>query len=77
MDGDGHWIFHTLIDSKLKCVTIKADRANVRKGPGTNYDIWFSVEHYTSFKKIGAEGKWVKVEYQGEVMWIYDTLTWP
>ena len=77
VDGDEHWIFKNLVDSKLQCVTIKAERANVRKGPGTNYEMWFTVEKYTSFKKIGAEGKWVKVEYEGEVMWIFNTLTWP
>ena len=77
VDGDKHWIFHTLVDPKIRCVTIKAERANIRKGPGTKYEKWFTVERYTSFKKIGEKGKWIKVEYEGEVMWVFNNLVWP
>lgn len=77
VDGDEHWVFRTLVDSGSKCVTVKAERANIRKGPGTNYDSWFTVEKYTSFKKTGQEGQWVKVEYEGETMWVFANLVWP
>ncbi len=77
VDGDEHWIFRNLVTSSYKCLTVKSERANIRKGPGTNFDTWFTVEKYTSFKRIGAEGKWIKVEYEGETMWIYNTLVWP
>lgn len=77
VDGDLHWIYHTLVDGDASCVTVTAERANVRKGPGTNFDKWFTVERYTSFEKIGEEGDWVKLEYEGEVMYIYHTLVWP
>ncbi len=77
VDGDRHWIFHTLVNSQIECVIIKAERANVHKGPGTDYAKWFTVERYTTFKKIGEEGMWIKVEYEGKVMWILSNLVWP
>jgi len=77
VDGDEHWVYRTLVDSSFKCVTVKAERANVRKGPGTNFDTWFVVEKYTSFKKVGTEGPWIKVEYEGETMWLFANLAWP
>ena len=77
VDGDEHWVYRTLVDTGFQCVTVKAERANIRKGPGTNFDSWFTVEKYTSFKKTGSEGPWVKVEYEGETMWVYANLVWP
>jgi SH3-like domain-containing protein len=77
VDGDEHWVYRTLMDSGFHCVTIKAERANVRKGPGVNFDTWFVVEKYTSFKKVGTEGQWIKVEYEGETMWLFANLVWP
>lgn len=77
VDGDEHWIFGRLVTDNRDCVTVKAERANVRKGPGTNHDIWFTVEKYTSFRRVGSQGSWIKVEYEGETMWIYNTLVWP
>jgi SH3-like domain-containing protein len=77
VDGDEHWVYRTLVDTGSHCVTIKAERANVRKGPGTNFDTWFIVEKYTSFKKVGSEGSWIKVEYEGETMWLFANLVWP
>jgi SH3-like domain-containing protein len=77
VDGDLHWVYAPLVSDKVDCVTISAPKANIRKKPNTRADKWFTVEKYTSFKKTGGEDKWVKVEYEGETMWIYDTLVWP
>lgn len=77
VDGDIHWVFAQLVTDKIDCVTISSPKANVRKKPTTRSDKWFTVEKYTSFKKVGSTNKWVKVEYEGETMWIYDTLVWP
>jgi SH3-like domain-containing protein len=77
VDGDLHWIYAPLVTDKIDCVTISAPKANIRKKPSTRSEKWFTVEKYTSFKRIGSEDKWVKVEYEGETMWIYNSLVWP
>ena len=76
-DGDLHWIFGRLIGDSVDCTTIKASKANIRKRPTTRAPLWFTVEKYTSFKKVGTEEKWVKLEYEGEIMWVFHTLVWP
>jgi SH3-like domain-containing protein len=77
VDGDLHWIYAPLVTDEIACVTISAPQANIRKKPTTRSDKWFTVEKYTSFKRVGSHDKWVKVEYEGETMWIYNTLVWP
>ena len=77
VDGDLHWIYESLISDKEDCVTVVSDLANIRRGPGTNFKKWFSVKRYTSFRKTGEQNQWVRVEYEGEVMWVFRTLVWP
>jgi len=76
VDGDLHWIFKRLVDSSIACVTVSAPRANIRKGPGVKFGKWFTVERYTSFKKLDQQGGWVKLEWEGQEMWVYQTLVW-
>lgn len=77
VDGDIHWIFDKLISTELRCVTISQPKANVRSKPTTGSQRWFTVEKYSSFERTGSVDKWVKVEYEGQTMWIYDSLVWP
>jgi uncharacterized protein YgiM (DUF1202 family) len=77
VDGDLHWVYSPLVTDQMDCVTISASKANVRRKPSSRSDKWFSVEKYTSFKQTGKQDNWVKVEYEGETMWIFDTLVWP
>jgi len=77
VDGDLHWIYAPLVTSKISCVTISAPKANIRRKPTTKSDKWFTVEKYTSFKRTGGKNKWVRIEYEGETMWIFNKLVWP
>ena len=77
VDGETHWIKSNLVTDKIKCVTIKYARANIRSRPNTNSRVWFKVEKYTSFELLGKLPKWVKLNYHGEVMWVFHTLVWP
>ena len=77
VDGDIHWIYKTLISDKVDCLTIKASKANIRKRPTAKAPLWFTVEKYTSFKRVGQQPKWIKLEYEGEIMWVFHTLVWP
>ena len=77
VDGDTHWIFKGLVAPNLRCLTIRSRRANIRKKPTTRSDSWFTVEKYTSFRRVGAKNNWVQIEYEGQSMWVYRTLVWP
>jgi SH3-like domain-containing protein len=77
VDGDLHWISEKLITGKTDCVTVKAEKANIRKAPNGKADTWFTVEKYTSFHRVGQKDNWVKIEYEGETMWVAQSLVWP
>ena len=77
VDGDLHWIYAPLVTDKLDCVTVSAPKANIRKKASTRSEKWFTVEQYTSFKRTGREEKWVKIEYEGQTMWVFAALVWP
>ena len=79
VDGDEHWVYSKLLSNSMRCAVVKVDEANVRSGPGTNYEKspLSPVEQYYSFKVIKTQGNWVKVE--DEVFnegWVYKPLLW-
>jgi SH3-like domain-containing protein len=77
VDGDLHWVSDKLATEQVDCVTVKAERANIRKAPSSKADTWFTVEKYTSFHRVGQKDNWVKIEYEGETMWVAQSLVWP
>jgi SH3-like domain-containing protein len=77
VDGDLHWISEKLIAGNEDCVTVKAEHANIRKAPNGKADTWFMVQKYTSFRRVGQKDNWVKIEYEGETMWVAQSLVWP
>lgn len=79
VDGDNHWVYGKLLTNGMRCAVVKAETANVRTGPGTNYEKspLSPVEKYYSFKVLKTQGSWVKVE--DEVFnegWVYKPLLW-
>ena len=51
------------------CVT--TDRANLRKGPGPNFKITWTVGKFMPLKKISRQGSWLKVQdVDNEMHWI-------
>jgi SH3-like domain-containing protein len=79
LDGDEHWVYDKLVTNSMRCAVVKVEEANVRSGPGTNYEKspLSPVEKYYSFKAIKTQGNWVKVE--DEVFnegWVYKPLLW-
>jgi SH3-like domain-containing protein len=79
VDGDEHWVYRNLLTNGMRCAVVKAEEANVRTGPGLNYDKspLSPVEKYYSFKVLKTQGDWVKVE--DEVFnegWVYEPLLW-
>ncbi len=52
------------------------DIVNIRRGPGTNYDLVGSAQAGTKFKITGKnqDGDWWQVDYNGEPGWIFGQL---
>jgi len=79
VDGDAHWIYRKLVSSKFECAVVKVDKANIRSGPGTQFDKkYFSPSlKYDSYKVLARKGEWVKVlDEFGETGWLFRKLVW-
>ncbi|MFQ5929606.1 MAG: SH3 domain-containing protein [Acidobacteriota bacterium] len=75
-EGFEEWIYGPLTDLKPAAV-VKVNRANVRKGPGTNHPILFTTDRGVPFVVLEKKGKWVKVRHaDGERGWIFRKLLW-
>ena len=45
-----------------EALCIKNERANLRKGPGIQYEKLWEVFKYMPFKKLGFKGKWKRIQ---------------
>ena len=79
LDGDIYWVHRKLITKKYKCAVIKNNKTNLRKGPGTKYDLlsWSPVDKYFSMRVLQIKGKWVRIEDGvGDKGWVSRSLIW-
>lgn len=79
LEGDVHWVYAKLVSSSIKCAMIKDEMANIRKGPGTDYDQTEESpgKQYYSYKVTKVSGDWVKVTDEfGTDGWIFKPLLW-
>lgn len=56
---------------------VKVPKANLRVGPGTEYEVGWTVYKYFPFKRVGTSlsGDWYAVEdTDGDVLWIHRSL---
>ena len=75
-EGDQGWIHASLL-GPIKTVIVKADHCNLRTGPGTQYDIAFTVNKGIPFKVLQTKGKWLQVQHaDGDSGWIHKKLVW-
>lgn len=57
-------------------VSIAGAEANMRAGPGTKYQVNWSLLKGYPLKVIGRQGKWLKVQdFERDVGWVYRSLT--
>ena len=76
-EGDKGWIYAPLV-SKQNTLITKVKLANLRGGPGTNYEILSTVKYGVVFKPESKDDKWFKVSYEdGTVGWLHEDLVWP
>ena len=66
--------FLTLSSAEALC--IKNERANLRKGPGTNHEKIWEVFKYMPFKQLGVKGAWKRIQdVDGDIYWVHGPLT--
>ncbi len=76
-EGDTGWIYSPLL-SKQKKVIVKVEIANIRTGPGKNYEQVATAKYGVVFTPTETEGDWTKVSHEdGTRGWIYKKLIWP
>ena len=56
-------------------VAISVNAANVRSGPGTDYEMLWRMERYTPLKALSVRGDWIFFEdFEGTRGWMYAEL---
>jgi len=61
--------------ASAKRLSVAADKANVRSGPGTANEILWSVGKYYPVDTIKKSGNWYQVrDFEGDTGWIYRKL---
>jgi SH3-like domain-containing protein len=61
--------------SAAERLAISVNTANVRSGPGTNFQALWRMEKYTPIKVVSRQGKWIFFEdFEGTQGWMRDDL---
>ncbi len=71
------WVVFVLIvfANYAHALCVNVSEANLRNGPGTNYEKTWEVFKYMPFKKITKKGNWHKVkDVDGDIHWVYRKL---
>jgi SH3-like domain-containing protein len=76
MDGQQGWIHNSLLDHTAT-VIVRARLANVRNGPGTQYNVVFDAEKGTPFKVLEKKERWIRIQHgDGDTGWVFNSLVW-
>lgn len=68
-------IFGNGIVSAAERMSVSVPVANIRSGPGTNYDILWKVEQFHPIKIVSKSGVWYKfVDFEDDQGWIHKSL---
>lgn len=76
-EGDQGWVFANLA-GKNKRVIVKVNTANMRTGPGKDFELVATVKYGVVFTPKEKDGDWIQVRHEdGTSGWIYNKLIWP
>ena len=68
--------FWSFTPKNTEALCIQNERANLRKGPGTNHKKLWEVFKYMPFKQLGNKDAWKRIQdVDGDIYWIYGPLT--
>lgn len=75
-EGDEGWI-HRSVTHRVPHHVVKADRAQLRKGPGTQHTRITTLERGEVLRTRHRDDRWVKVEtIDGQSGWVARSLLW-
>jgi len=75
-EGDKGWIHNSLV-RKIPSVITNKEKCNVRSGPGTKFEILFTIKEGISFKILKRKGNWIHIQHaDGDKGWIHKSLVW-
>lgn len=75
-EGDVGWVYRKAT-SKIPAVVVKVRQANIRSGPGAQYQVDFFAERGTAFQLIKQVGNWIQIRHlDGDMGWIFRSLVW-
>lgn len=80
VDGEELYISNSLVEEKVSVTdkdgtVVLTAEANLRKGPGTGYDVIATEKKGTELERTGeAENSWVRVKYNGGDAYIHHSL---
>ncbi len=64
-----------LISAPASALCVKVSEANLRQGPGTQYEKSWEVYAYMPFRELSRQGDWYKVaDVDGDQHWIHGNL---
>ncbi|HBL17614.1 MAG: hypothetical protein A2X36_14110 [Elusimicrobia bacterium GWA2_69_24] len=76
VEGDTGWAHESVLYSD-RCVAVAGKYANVRSGPGLEYEVLWEVDRAYPFKVLRMEDGWLQVTDGDEVKgWIWIRLVW-
>lgn len=76
VDGDRGWVYRSLTN-KVPHHVVKAERANLRTGPGTHHAKVTTLEQGEVLRTRQKTRRWVKVETSGGLKgWVARSLLW-
>lgn len=76
-EGDTGWIYAPLLVNNKK-VIVKVKKANLRVGPGKNYEIVATALYGVVFTPGRTDGNWIQVTHSdGTKGWLHKSLLWP
>ncbi|KPJ78510.1 MAG: hypothetical protein AMJ54_03275 [Deltaproteobacteria bacterium SG8_13] len=56
-------------------LTVKAGIANVRSGPGTQYEILWKIEQYHPLEVLTKSDQWIQFrDFEGDIGWVHQSL---
>jgi len=80
VDGEELYISNSLVEEKVSVTdkdgtVVLTAEANLRKGPGTGYDVIATKEKGTELERTGeTENSWVRVKYDGKDAYVHNSL---
>ncbi|MEN8139725.1 MAG: SH3 domain-containing protein [Thermodesulfobacteriota bacterium] len=76
-EGDSGWVYGPLLNSK-KMTIVKVKKANLRQGPGKDYDIVATALYGVVLSPGRNDGSWRQVKHSdGTKGWVHESLVWP